>query len=400
MRGRLFLAIAIVAATAAAVVPARASSGRIFTAEPIGRQQVSPNAKTGWPGDPPGPTDFAPCGDPFACQFTTRAIRRLDGQNSSARSGDGTGTVPLNIAILDSGTQRSTELNVVGGKDCVHDGRGALADPEGHGTIIGGLIGARDNGKFIVGIAPGARLWSVRVLDENLEAEDANILCGLRWVLGTHRDSNPANDIAVVNMSLGGPGKDDGQCGRADRDAVHAAICALADAGIVVVAGAGNDRRRIEGFVPAAYSEVLTVSGMTDSDGTWGRVGGPDLCEKYPDDRWTPFSNFATTSAGAAHIVAAPAVCNSSVFPSDNPPTPELAVDSGTSYAAPLGTGVVALCIWSKACAGLGARQIVTKIVTDAFANTAQYPYFGFKGDPFNSVPDRHYGPVLRASLY
>ena len=77
-------------------------------------------------------------------------------------------------------------------------------DLEGHGTFVGGLVGALDNKIGRVGIAPGARLFGVRVLDETGFGSDAEVICGIDWVTGTRLDGNPHNDIAVSNMSLGG----------------------------------------------------------------------------------------------------------------------------------------------------------------------------------------------------
>ncbi|HVT77630.1 MAG TPA: S8 family serine peptidase [Acidimicrobiales bacterium] len=349
--------------------------------------------------DPPGPITVPPCADPTACQFTVRSVRRIDAQNSSTKSGNGRGGVPVNVAVVDTGVQPSVDLNVVGGVDCVGDGRGALTDPVGHGTIIGGLLGAYDNDRYVVGVAPGARIFSVRVLDVTGGADDSNLLCGLDWILGTHTDADPSNDIQVVNLSLGDQAPATTSCLPTSTDAVHLAICKLVDAGIVVVAGAGNDAEPIESTIPASYPEVLTVAGMSDGDGTWGGHT-PDPCEHFPDDAFAPFSNFARNPATAAHLVAAPAVCASSLYPSNDFNHPEVAVDTGTSYATPLAAGVVALCIYSGACRGLDARSVVRKIVTDANLNGALYPYFGFKGDPLHPAGGRIYGPLVRAGLY
>ena len=145
----------------------------------------------------------APCTGPVCSvtpQVTTRGVRRIGGDLSSAKSGDGKGTVPVNVAVLDSGIQLDhPELTVKGGVDCAGDGNPTLGDVEGHGTIVSGVIGAQDNSFGVVGIVPGAHLWSVRVLDANLDGTDSAILCGLDWVAGTRMDNNSHNDIAVAN---------------------------------------------------------------------------------------------------------------------------------------------------------------------------------------------------------
>src|SRR5438132_1268770 len=113
-----------------------------------------------------------PCTDPTQCQITTRAVRRIDGDLSSTRSGDGKGSVNINVAVLDSGIDVDhPDLNVVGGTDCTQ-GASSFDDDEGHGTIVAGLIGAKDNNVYIVGVVPGARLWAVKVLNKHLSASD------------------------------------------------------------------------------------------------------------------------------------------------------------------------------------------------------------------------------------
>ncbi|MBA2570262.1 MAG: S8 family serine peptidase, partial [Chloroflexi bacterium] len=75
------------------------------------------------------------------------------------------------IRRLPAGTEN--ELQLGGGYNCVPDGRGgtvdatawADADPQGHGTHVAGIVGAIDDADGVVGVAPGARLWSVRVFD-------------------------------------------------------------------------------------------------------------------------------------------------------------------------------------------------------------------------------------------
>ena len=214
--------------------------------------------------------------------------------------------------------------------DCA-DNTGNWGDVEGHGTIVAGIAGAKDNGFGIIGVAPGARLWSVRVLDSNLEADDSAVLCGIDWVTAH------SATIDVANMSLGGPGSDDGHCGRRNNDPVHFAICGSVNHGVVYVAGAGNDSVDVKGFIPAAYSEVIAVSGIADSDGLPGGQGAAEPCSGAGDDTFASFSNF-----GRRVDIAAPAVCISSTYIGS-----DVAVDSGTSYATPFVSGAAAVYIAS-----------------------------------------------------
>ncbi len=55
-------------------------------------------------------------------------------------------------------------------------------DGHGHGTHVAGIIGARDNGVGVAGVAPGARLWAVRVFDSEGRGTTSTVICGIDWV--------------------------------------------------------------------------------------------------------------------------------------------------------------------------------------------------------------------------
>lgn len=259
-------------------------------------------------------------------QIAPRGLRRVGGLETSVRIDGREDRPDVDIAVLDSGVQADQpDLNVVGGVNC-SSGRG-YGDVEGHGTIVAGVLAARDNAFGVVGVVPGARIWSVRVLDENLQGEDANILCGIDWVTA-HADV-----IDVANLSLSGPGTSDDDCGRSNEDAVHLAVCRSVRAGVTYVAGVGNDASSFSGSIPAAFPEVISVSALADSDGRRGGRGGPDPCLGYADDSFAEFSNF-----GNGISLSAPGVCISSTYVDSN-----VAVDSGTSYATPFVAGAAAL---------------------------------------------------------
>jgi subtilisin len=262
-------------------------------------------------------------------QIVTREARRVGLESSPTARVDGKDQhLDVGVAIIDSGIQPDQpDLRVAGGVDCTGEGSG-YADLAGHGTEVAGIVGAVDNGIGIVGIAPGVRLYAVRVLSKvDLGAEDSNLLCGIDWVTAHRRE------IQVANMSLAGPGRDDGHCGRVDHDVVHLAICRSVAAGITYVAGAGNDAIDAGAVTPAAYREVITVSGLADSDGQPGGLGGPTLCGGYADDTFAPFSNF-----GRVVDLAAPADCVSTTYIGS-----DVATDSGTSFATPFVSGAAAL---------------------------------------------------------
>ena len=103
--------------------------------------------------------------------------------------------INVDVAVLDGGIQTNhPDLNVVHAVDCT--GSGIVDDQDGHGTHVAGIIGALDNGFGVVGVAPGARLWSVRVLEASGYGSTSMVLAGLDYI------AQNADEIEVVNASL------------------------------------------------------------------------------------------------------------------------------------------------------------------------------------------------------
>lgn len=341
---------------------------------------------------------------------------RIEADRSSARSGDGKGTVTgLGVAVIDSGIQGThPDLNVRGGVDCLGGSPvipgTSLRAPDPHGTEIGGIIGAKDNGFGVVGVAPGMPLWAVKTFpDDPTElGSDEDILCGIDWVTSTRTDADPANDIHVANMSFTSePGvqeQDDEACGTLNADPVHVAVCNAVRAGITVVGAAGNSNNDFARHGPAAYQEVITATAMVDFDGKPGARGRPDcqgvdlgLFGDEDDQATLEFSNFARSKHDREHTVAAPGVC---VFTTSSAPdAPYTAVD-GTSFASPVVAGTTALCIAHGPCGRSTPARNLRTIVDDASRNSRRHPEYGFEGDPHDPFPGRYYGPLIHAGGY
>lgn len=258
----------------------------------------------------------------IAAQTLPAGIDRIGADDSSAVAGDGRGAVDVDIAVIDTGIDsRHRDLNVVGGVNCV-PGNLSSNDLNGHGTHVAGTAAAKDNKIGVVGVAPGARLWAVRVLDANGSGLWSTILCGIDWVTAR------ADTIEVANMSLTGGGGE-GSC---TDHGLREAICRSTAAGVTYVVAAGNSGANASGFVPATFPEVITVSAITDFDGQPGGVGAP-TCAYGTDDTFAGFSNF-----GADVDLAAPGVCVLSTWRGGG-----YRSISGTSMASPHVAGAAAL---------------------------------------------------------
>lgn len=161
-------------------------------------------------------------------------------------STDGRG---VKVAVIDTGvdhTHPDLAPNYKGGWNAV-TGSGDPMDDQGHGTHVAGTIAAARDGKGVAGVAPGADLYAVKVLDKNGSGNYSWIIAGIEWAIENRMD--------VVNMSLGGP---------SGTDALAQAVARAAEAGITVVCAAGNDSGPVN--YPAKYPEALAVSASDSGD--------------------------------------------------------------------------------------------------------------------------------------
>ena len=318
-----------------------------------------------------------------AAQTLPTGVNRIEGDLSSTASGNGSGSVNVAVAVIDTGIDlEHPDLNVVGGKNC-STGR-SFKDGNGHGTHVAGTIGARDDLNGVVGVAPGIRLYAVRVLNNAGSGSWSSVICGIDWVTA----NAAAKGIKVANMSLGGSGSDSSCSG----DALHKAICnSVNNARVTYVVAAGNSGANLGNFVPAAYNEVLAVTAVADFNGRPGG-GAPATCRTDVDETAADFSNFTTIgSSDVGHTIAAPGVCINSTWKGGGYNT-----ISGTSMASPHVAGAAALCI-AGSCAGMSPSQVMSKLRSDAASRPASY---GFSGDPNSPSGTRYYGYLAYAGGY
>ncbi len=264
-----------------------------------------------------------------AAQSTPTGIDRADADLSPTASINGSDQrVDVDVAVIDTGVDLDhPDLNVyrAGARNCSLFGLSA-DDDHGHGSHVAGTIGALDNTTGVVGVAPGARIWPVKVLSALGTGLNSDVICGIDYV-AAHAD-----EIEVANMSLGGGGADDGDCGATNDDAMHAAICDAVAGGITFVVAAGNDSADAATSTPAAYDEVVTVSALADFNGQPGG-GAASTCRADEDDTFASFSNY-----GADVDLIAPGVCIDSTSMNGG-----YATLSGTSMASPHVAGGAAL---------------------------------------------------------
>jgi subtilisin family serine protease len=237
------------------------------------------------------------------------------------RSGDGIDNVNVDIAIIDTGVQRThPDLNVF---RCVAYGYANCEDGNGHGTHVAGTAAARDNNVGVVGAAPGARIWAVKVLSDAGSGSFSDILAGINYVYANRAQ------IETVNLSLGCHGTAATPCTFAPAEN---ALRLLANSGVTVVISGGNNAGNALYNTPARaglnFPGVITVSAIGDSDGRCGGYG--PATSRGPDDTYADFSAFNVD-------IAAPGVDILSTYKGST-----YVKMSGTSMASPDVAGAAA----------------------------------------------------------
>lgn len=318
--------------------------------------------------------------DPAVAAVYSDGVARVSGQrpptgvrrvqaDSYNRVRAETVVVDGDIAILDTGVSKHADLNRHRTINCSSDAgcsrRGPARDVYGHGTSVAGVAAALDDNVGVVGTAPGARIWNIKVFDNYGSAEYSWIIAALDWVTAR------AARIEVANLSLSGN----------NSEAVKLAITGATDAGVVVVAAAGNASASASDQSPANAPDAITVSAFVDTDGEAGGLGRRCRIEGdaiQRDDRFWRYSNY-----GPVVDIAAPGACIRSAAAGGGYVT-----YSGTSFAAPHVAG--AALVWINR-ANLPATPDRATLVTKQLRGPWGKPQEGLCGFRGGKSPE----PVL-----
>jgi len=215
----------------------------------------------------------------------------------------------VNVAILDTGMiYNHSDLinNYKGGYNFYNNSYHNNSDPWDdncqteaktcHGTHVAGIVAADKNDIGVIGVAPDANLYAVKVLHASGSGETSKIIAGLQWAVDNHMN--------IASMSFGG----------SDSQALHDAVINAYDAGVLLIASAGNNYGGSVTY-PAAYTDSVIAVSATDPSNqiaTFSSIG-PEV------EIASPGSNIYSTVEGGYDY------------------------RSGTSMAAPHVAGVAAL---------------------------------------------------------
>lgn len=243
----------------------------------------------------------------------------------------------VKVAIIDTGidyTHPDLAANYAGGYDFVNDDSDPM-DDQGHGTHCAGTVAAVDNSEGVLGVAPDASLYALKMLDASGEGSLSDGILAIEWCVD--------NGIDVASMSWGAS---DEPISETLRDACASAYAS----GVVLVAAAGNDGPGADTVnQPARFDSVIAVAATDETDS------------------WAWFS-----STGPAVELAAPGVGVLSTWPGGGYESYE-----GTSMACPHVSGVAALVIASGISGPAAVRQRMQQTAQDLGA-PGWDEYFGY----------------------
>jgi serine protease AprX len=272
-----------------------------------------------------------------------RDVRTIIGADiGAAASLTGTG---VGVALIDTGVSPAAGLpptQIVNGPDLSFESQAAnmrYLDSYGHGTHMAGIIVGNDVASGAKGIAPGAKLTSVKVGTANGAVDVSQVIAAIDWVVENRRH-DPAYPIRVLNLSYGSGGNP-----AAWTDPLQFAVEQAWKAGIVVVAAAGNEGNSAAMLTNPATDPFVISVGAAATKGTVATT----------DDDLAPFTNGGFSDKPADLLAPGESILSLRVtgsnidtaYPGARSGT-TLFRGSGTSQAAAVTSGAVALLLQAK----------------------------------------------------
>lgn len=157
----------------------------------------------------------------------------------------------VKVAVIDTGIDYDhpdLKANIAGGWNATSKEKpNDFKDDHGHGTHVSGTIAALDDSQGVVGVAPKATVYGVKVLDANGSGTFDDVIAGMQWAV--------ENKMQVASMSLGA---------YRGNDSLKAAVEAMAKAGVALVAAAGNSGGSVA--FPAAYPGAIAIAASDSAD--------------------------------------------------------------------------------------------------------------------------------------
>ncbi len=246
------------------------------------------------------------------------------------------------VAVIDTGIDYTHPalggglgpgFKVIGGWDFVNDDADPM-DDSFHGTHVAGIIAA--NGVGLTGVAPEASLLAYKVLDQNGQGKESDILAALERMVDPNGDGDPSDHVAVANLSFG-------LDGASASDPMAVAVGNAVAAGVVVCVAAGNTGAFHDIGSPALAPAAITVgaSSLDDVMASFSSRGPTEQTQLIKPEVVAPGVAITSTTPGGGTLVL-----------------------SGTSMATPHVAGVAALLLalhhdWSP-------EEVKSAIVTTA----------------------------------
>jgi subtilisin family serine protease len=200
--------------------------------------------------------------------------------------------------VIDTGIDLNhPDLNVDASRGFSAINRGNMDDGNGHGTHVAGTIAALNNNQDVVGVAAGATVIPVQVLDRRGSGSYSGVIAGVDHVAS----NGSAGDCA--NMSLGGPVSQD----------LDDAVKAAAQRGIFFVLAAGNDGDNANNHSPARANgaNIYTISATDSADrlASWSNYGNPPVDYAAPGVSILSLKAGGGTTTMSGTSMASPAAC-------------------------------------------------------------------------------------------